>query len=102
VNVFPNPYYAQNKYELDRTHRFVTFSHLPRRATIRLFNLAGTLVRTIVKDDASQFATWDLTNERGLPVGGGIYLAGIELRDANNVDLGKKTLKLMIVQENQY
>lgn len=102
VNVFPNPYYGQNKYELDRVHRYLTFSHLPPKATIRIYNLAGTLVRTITKDDPSQFIDWDLKNERGLPVGGGIYLAAIEMRDAQNVDLGEKTLKLMIVQETQY
>jgi hypothetical protein len=101
VNVFPNPYYGMNKAELSRFRRFVTFSHLPRSAVIRVFNLAGTHVRTIRKDDDSQFTTWDLNNENGLPVAGGLYLAHIELHGPNGVDLGEKILKLMIVPEDQ-
>jgi photosystem II stability/assembly factor-like uncharacterized protein len=101
VNVFPNPYYGLNRAEVDRLHKFITFNHLPAKATIRIFNIAGVMVRTIVKDDETQFATWDLTNERGLPVGGGIYLAHIELTDKQGVDLGTKELKLMIIPESQ-
>ncbi|HEX2963664.1 MAG TPA: hypothetical protein VHO43_17840, partial [Ignavibacteriales bacterium] len=44
INVFPNPYYGVNSQELNRYERFVTFSHLPQKATIRIFNLAGQLV----------------------------------------------------------
>ncbi len=101
VNVFPNPYYGFNAAETERFVHFITFSHLSSQAVIRIFNLGGDLVRTIEKDDASQFATWDLNNHNGLPVGGGLYLAHIELRNAAGVDLGSKTLKLMIVPEEQ-
>ena len=101
VNVFPNPYYGFNSREVDRFTHFVTFNHLSARAVIRIFNLAGELVRTVEKDDPSQFATWDLNNHNGLPVGGGVYLAHLELRDAAGADLGTKTLRLMIVPEKQ-
>jgi hypothetical protein len=101
INVFPNPYYGMNRAELNRFQRFVTFNHLPWSATIRIFNLAGIHVRTISKNDDSQFATWDLNNESGLPVAGGLYLAHLELQDAKGTDLGDKTLKLMIVREEQ-
>ena len=101
INVFPNPYYGMNRAERNRFQRFVTFNHLPRIANIRIFNLAGIPVRTIVKDDPSQFITWDLNNENGLPVGGGLYLAHFELRDKLYKYLGEKTLKLMIVPEDQ-
>jgi photosystem II stability/assembly factor-like uncharacterized protein len=99
INVFPNPYYGMNRVEVDRSQRFVTFNHLPPLATIRIFNLAGTMVRTIRKDDDTQFINWDLNNERALPVASGVYLAYIELRDRQGRDLGTKTLKLMIVPE---
>ncbi len=102
VNVFPNPYYGVNRAELDRFNRFVTFNHLPRQATIRIFNLAGEMVRLITKDDASQFATWDLNNQTGLRVGSGIFLAHVEMHDAAGNDLGETTLKLMIVPEKQF
>ncbi len=98
INVFPNPYRGFNRAELNRFNRFVTFSHLPRRATIRIFTLAGVLVRTIVKDDDSQFLNWNLQNERGLPAASGIYLAHLEMPDLNEV----KILKLAIVREEQF
>jgi hypothetical protein len=101
INVFPNPYYGMNRYETSRLQRFVTFNHLPRTATIRIFNLAGILVKTIRKDDDTQFATWDLNNENGLPVGGGMYLAHLELSDGVGNSFADKTLKLMIVRGGQ-
>jgi len=98
INVFPNPYYGMNVDELDRYSRFVTFSHLPEKATIRLFDLAGTLVRVLEKNDPDQYLRWDLTNYNNLPVASGIYLAHIEMKDIGET----KILKLMIVQEQQY
>jgi hypothetical protein len=102
VNVFPNPYYGFNPDELSRSQKFITFSHLPQMATIRIFNLAGVLVRTLTKNDPTQFITWDLNNESALPVASGIYLAHIEMSDVHSVSLGAKILKLMIVQEQHY
>ncbi|MBI4547077.1 MAG: hypothetical protein HY707_03795 [Ignavibacteriae bacterium] len=102
VNVFPNPYYGFNRAETDRFNRFVTFNHLSYKATIRVFNLSGVLVKTVRKEDDTQFVRWDLTNENGLPVAGGIYLAQVELHDRFGNDLGAKNLKLMIVREQQF
>jgi len=96
VNVFPNPYYGANPEEINKYQRFVTFSHLPNQATIRIFNLAGESIRTIRKNDESQFQRWDLANENGLPVGSGLYIAYIDM-----FELGKKILKFTIIQEQQ-
>lgn len=97
VNVFPNPYYGVNPNEINKYQRYVTFNHLPPKATIRLFNLGGQLVKTIDKDDATQFTRWSLTNEKGLPVASGIYIAYIDMPE-----LGKtKILKVAIIQETQ-
>lgn len=96
VGVFPNPYMGVNRLETSSTNRFVRFNHLPANAKIRIFNLAGTLVRTIT-DQTDQYMDWDLQNEAGLPVASGIYLAHVEMRG-----IGEKVLKLMIVQEQQF
>ena len=90
-----------NRAEVDRSQRFVTFSHLPHFALLRIFDLAGELVKTIRKEGDSQFVRWDLNNETGLPVAGGLYIAHLELSDAAGRSLGEKTLKLMIVREEQ-
>ncbi|MFA6599005.1 MAG: hypothetical protein WCS69_14865 [Ignavibacteriaceae bacterium] len=97
INVFPNPYYGVNSEELNKYNRFVTFSHLPAKATIRIFNLAGVCVKTIQKVATSQFQRWDLANESGLPVASGLYIAYIEMPE-----LGKTTfLKIAVIQEKQ-
>ncbi|MGB5895662.1 MAG: T9SS type A sorting domain-containing protein, partial [Ignavibacteriaceae bacterium] len=97
INVFPNPYYGVNSEELNKYNRFVTFTHLPNTAKIRIFNLAGVLVRTIEKSDEGQYQRWDLSNDSGLPVASGIYIAYIELSDLGET----KILKVAIIQEQQ-
>ncbi len=98
INVYPNPYVGFNPAESNRYAKFVTFNHLPRKANIRIFNLAGVLVRTIVKDDGTQFAQWDLNNTADFPVSAGMYIAYIDMPDLGVT----KILKLGIVPERQY
>ena len=97
VNVFPNPYYGANPQELNKYQRFVTFSHLPERATIRIFNLAGQIVTTIEKNGGDQYQRWDLLNSKALPVASGVYIAYIDMPDIGTT----KILKLAIIQEQQ-
>ncbi|HID39246.1 MAG TPA: T9SS type A sorting domain-containing protein, partial [Calditrichaeota bacterium] len=97
INVFPNPYYADNPLETSRFNRFVTFNHLPQKAVFRIFNLAGVMVKKLEKDNDSQFFRWDLLNERNLPVASGVYIVHIDMPD-----LGKeKVVKVFIVQGKQ-
>lgn len=97
INVFPNPYYGVNSEELNKYQRFVTFNHLPAKATLRIFNLAGQLVRTIEKNSNSQFVQWDLLNKSGLPVASGLYIVYIDMPDLGTT----KTVKAAIIQEQQ-
>jgi hypothetical protein len=99
INVFPNPYFGFNLAETSKYQRFITFSHLPKNATIRIFALSGVLVRTLVKeaDATQQFLRWDLNNGSGLPVAAGMYIAYVDMPD-----LGKtKILKFAIIPESQ-
>ncbi|MFA8451851.1 MAG: hypothetical protein ACEPOW_14245 [Bacteroidales bacterium] len=97
VNVFPNPYYGANPQEVNKYQRFVTFSHLPNKATIRIFNLAGQSVRTMHKNDNSQFMKWNLKNNDDLPVGSGVYVVYVDMPDVGT----SKILKVAIIQEQQ-
>jgi hypothetical protein len=97
INVFPNPYYGVNSEELNKYNRFVTFSHLPPKATIRVFNLAGVLVQTITKNDPTQFTRWNLNNQSNLPVASGLYIAYIDMPELG----ATKILKIAIIQEQQ-
>ena len=95
INVFPNPYYAHNDLATDRYSNFVTFTHLPERAEIRIFNLAGIQLRVIRKNDPSQFLKWNLCNEKNFQVGSGIYIVRIYLPDLKKT----KILKICVVQK---
>ena len=97
VGVFPNPYYAFNPAEVNRLSRFVTFNNLPQKVTIRIFNLGGQLVRTLKKDDPSQFLRWDLLNHSGIPVASGMYIAHVDMPELGMT----KVLKLAIIQEQE-
>jgi hypothetical protein len=103
INVFPNPYYGYNAMETSRFQRFVTFNHLPPGGwQIRIISLSGNLVRYIDPNSngqnaLKQFATWDLTNQSGLPVASGIYIAYIDMPGLGVT----KTLKVVIIQEQQ-
>jgi len=59
--------------------------------------LAGQLVRTIEKDDATQFMRWDLNNQALFPVASGIYIVHIDMPDIGI----SKVLKIAIVQEQE-
>lgn len=97
INVFPNPYYGVNPREVNKYQRYVTFSHLPQKATLRVFNLAGQLVRVLQKDSPSQFTTWDLLNDSSFPVASGLYIVHIDMPDLGTT----KVIKLAVIQEQQ-
>lgn len=97
VTVFPNPYYGFNKAELTRFDRFVTFNNLPQNVTIRIFNVAGHLVRTLRKNNADQFLRWSITNEYNYPVASGMYIAYVDMPDVP----ATKVIKFAIIQEQE-
>mgnify|MGYP002277268603 FL=1 len=99
INVFPNPYYGSNKRESNKYQRFVTFNHLPPRANFKIYTVSGVLVASFQKpDDGTQYATWDLQNDNGLPVASGLYYVHVEMPD-----LGvERILKLAVITETQF
>lgn len=96
VNAFPNPYFGASPLEKDITDAFITFTRLPNKCTIRIFTLAGDLIRTIQKDDDTPFAKWDLRNDAGIPVASGIYVVHV---DAPGI--GSKVMKVVIFQREE-
>jgi hypothetical protein len=96
ITVFPNPYYCINSSETSRFVKYVQFTNMPNQATIRIFNLAGQLVRTLQKNDASTFFKWDLANAVSYPVASGMYIAYIEVPN-----VGTKVIKMAVIQEQE-
>ncbi len=95
ITVYPNPYFACNTEEPNKYTHFVTLAHLPQRAVIRVFTLSGALAKTLMKDDPTQFARWDLTNEHNVWVSAGMYVIHIEMPDLGTV----KILKLAVIPQ---
>jgi hypothetical protein len=80
TNVVPNPYYAFAPiYENTRFDNRVKIINLPERCTVRIYNTAGVLVRTLEKDNPLTFLEWDLKNERFVPIAGGVHIFHIEV-----------------------
>jgi len=98
INVFPNPYYGFQYRELAPNNKYVTFSHLPANAVIRIFDISGVLVKTINHVPTNgQFDTWNLANDNNYPVASGIYVVYIDMPDLGTT----KILKLAVIQEQQ-
>jgi hypothetical protein len=95
--VVPNPYRADNKYPggeglpaFEGAHHgdngLVWFIHLPAKATIRVFSLAGDAIATIDHDDAARASRgqytgqeeWRIVSDSGLPLASGVYVFSVE------------------------
>jgi hypothetical protein len=96
ITAFPNPYYCINAAETSRFNKYVQFTNMPPVATVRIFNLAGHLVRVLQKNDQSTFFKWDLANESNYPVASGMYIVYIEVPD-----VGTKVVKIAVIQEQE-
>ena len=78
VGVVPNPYRAAEAWNPAGGHE-MHFVHLPAQARIRIYTLAGDLVRDIRRaDPVRDFERWDLKNDVGRDVASGIYLYRVE------------------------
>jgi len=88
VNVVPNPYYAYSEYETSPIDHKVKFTNLPNTCTISIYNVGGTLVRRFEKDNNLTYLDWDLKNEYGISISGGVYIIHI-----NAPGVGEKILK---------
>ncbi|MBU0560739.1 MAG: hypothetical protein KKG93_14360 [Bacteroidetes bacterium] len=103
VSVYPNPFWGYNKLSNSGgpSEQFITFSDLPEKVTIKIYSLAGNLVRTLGEQDksfgASPFIKWDLRNENNYIVGSGIYLAVV-----SSPGIGEKVLKFSVILGRSY
>ena len=98
ISITPNPYRGFSGYEASGNETITRFVNLPAQATIRVYTLSGTLIRTIEKANTGATIDWDLRTEAGLPVASGIYLIHVEARGSDGAVLGERVLKFGVVQ----
>lgn len=65
--VYPNPFKPVE-------HNKLVFSGLTKQTVIRIFNIAGELVRTLSKNDGADVAYWFGENDNNIDVASGIYI----------------------------
>lgn len=87
ITVVPNPYYAYSLYEKDQIENLVKITNLPPECYITIYAVDGTVVRklrgpssTLVSGHGTALTSvdWDLKNERGLQISGGVYLIHVK------------------------
>jgi len=90
VKVVPNPYVVTSVYETNIETKEVQFHHLPERCTIRIFTLAGELVRVIKHQEGSEgwrgpsVEAWNLRTYNNQEVAFGIYIFHVEAEGIEN------------------
>jgi hypothetical protein len=105
VAVVPNPYRGDIDYHnfnppWERTppsrdiwmeqDRKVQFINLPAQCEIKIYTLAGDLVRTLKHNSTSEgLEDWNLTSEVGQAISSGIYLFTVEDSRTGDVQTGK-------------
>jgi len=90
IRVVPNPYYGFSMYERTQIDNIVKITNLPQKCNISIYALNGTLVRRFGKDNDITSLEWNLKNNYGIPIAGGVYIIHI-----NAYELGEKVIKFM-------
>lgn len=93
IGIVPNPYKGASEY--DRTTEFedeARLINMPEQATVRIFSLDGTLVRTLRKNSPDNILRWNLQTEDGLPIASGIYIIHVEVPG-----VGERVIKFGVV-----
>jgi hypothetical protein len=80
IKAVPNPYYGYSSYEVNQLDNRVKITNLPAIATIKVFTVSGTLIRTLKKDDSMTSIDWDLKNDFGIPIASGLYVIHVRAR----------------------
>jgi hypothetical protein len=99
VKVVPNPYLITNRWEISKFEKRIAFTHLPAQCAIRIYTVAGHLVKIIEHNDTNtnpmdQGGTeyWNLLNEHDQIIASGIYIFHIES------DIGEQVGKFAVIQ----
>ncbi|MFH1701284.1 MAG: hypothetical protein ABIE07_11940 [Candidatus Zixiibacteriota bacterium] len=82
ITPVPNPFYLFGGYDPSPGSKRIAFHNLPDVCTIKIFNLAGDLVRTLDKEaDGTNYTYWNLLTDNRLPIASGIYIYVVEAKE---------------------
>jgi hypothetical protein len=95
IKVVPNPYRVIAEWEMSQDERMIKFTHLPAECTIKIFNVAGELMRTLKHDLSSPIDSeeiWNLRTDENREVAPGLYFYYLQS------NLGEKSGKFVIIK----
>ena len=112
IRVVPNPYFVTNRAVTSEGTDKVFFTHLPPRCTIRIYTLAGQLVRTIDHVSSDKFnsderlaqgnkggtAEYDLLNRYNQALASGVYIYHVEAQDDKKNVIGNKIGRFAVIR----
>ena len=80
IRVVPNPYIAQYSamVEIAEGESVLEFQNLPEECTIRIYNLSGGLVQTLVHNDNTGSERWNLMSTSRQQIASGTYIFHVE------------------------
>ena len=80
ITTVPNPFVVSSIYEIGAygTEKEVQFHHLPPQCTIRIYNIAGDLVRTLEHTDGTPLESWNLQSYNQQEIGFGVYFYHVD------------------------
>lgn len=112
IRVVPNPYFVTNRAVTAEGTDKIFFTHLPPRCTIRVYTLAGELVREIKHESVALFnpderlaqgdkggtAEFDLLNRYNQALASGVYIFHVQAQDESNSVIGNKIGRFAIIR----
>ncbi|MFW9997776.1 MAG: hypothetical protein ACFFD4_37395 [Candidatus Odinarchaeota archaeon] len=80
ITTVPNPFVVSSVYEIGAfgTEKEVQFHFLPPQCTIKIFNIAGDLIRTIEHTNGTSIEKWNLQSYNQQEVAFGVYIYHID------------------------
>lgn len=80
IHTVPDPYFGRNSSHIedDNGETIIEFVNLPDKCTIRIYTLAGDLVKTIEHAGFTGTARWNLTSSDQREVSSGIYIYQVD------------------------
>jgi len=84
IRVVPNPYMVGSLYEEEfgelrkEPIRKLKFINLPGQCTIKIFSIAGDLLKTLYHNELHGTETWNMRSEGGREIAAGIYIFVVE------------------------
>jgi hypothetical protein len=86
IKVVPDPYYVfAPGWDIAEGESEIQIQNLPEQCTVRIYSLAGDLIKTIEHTDGTGFVRWNLQSEGQRLIASGIYIYHVESKYGDQI-----------------